>query len=115
MDEPALKLPELVASMSLATDAAMGHPFEQGLGTCIVAARLGELAGLDRDELWRAYYLALLRHIGCTTGNDELAWLVGDEIALSGAIDHLSGAKGTEYIAAFFRFVTTGKSLPAKA
>jgi len=109
-----LPLAELVASLALATDVAMGHPFEQGLGTCLVATRLGMLAGLSGEDLSRTYHLALLRHIGCTTENDRLAALVGDEIRLSGSIDHLSGAKASEYMAAFVRFVTDGKPLLAK-
>jgi HD-GYP domain-containing protein (c-di-GMP phosphodiesterase class II) len=109
-----LTLAELVASMALATDMALGHPMEQGLGTCIIATRMGELAGLSADDLAQTYYLALLRHIGCTSENDGLAALVGDEIRFSGSIDHLSGARAGEYMAAFLRFVTAGKPPLAK-
>jgi hypothetical protein len=38
--------------MALATDLAMGHPVEQGLGTCIVSTRLAELAGLSKGSEW---------------------------------------------------------------
>jgi HD-GYP domain-containing protein (c-di-GMP phosphodiesterase class II) len=104
-----LTLAELVASLALATDMAMGHPMEQGLGTCVVSTRLGELAGLSEEQRRHVYYLALLRHIGCTTGNAGLAAMVGDEIRLGGELAPLSGAKGSEYVAAFARFVTSGK------
>jgi HD-GYP domain-containing protein (c-di-GMP phosphodiesterase class II) len=109
MTAPRLTLTELVASLALATDVALGHPIEQGLGTCIVASKLSELAGLSDEQRRHAYYLALLRHIGCTTENDGLAAMVGDEIRLSGELAPISGAKGYEYIAAFARFVTAGK------
>ncbi len=109
MERPPVTLSEVVATLAIATDVAMGHPLEQGLGSCIVATRLGELAGLSKDELSRTYFVALLRHIGCTVENDGLAALVGDEIAFSAEVDALSGAKGSEYIAAFARFATVGK------
>jgi HD-GYP domain-containing protein (c-di-GMP phosphodiesterase class II) len=115
MAPPRLLLSELVGSLALAADMAMGHPLEQGLGTCIVATRLGELAGLSTEDLSHAYYLALLRHIGCTSERDGLAAMVGDEIALGTELNPLSGAKSSEYIAAFLRFVTVGKPLAAKA
>src|SRR5438105_2898724 len=62
--ESGLSLAELVASLALATDLAMGHPLEQGLGACVVATRLAELAGLAPDEVRRTFYVALLRHLG---------------------------------------------------
>ena len=51
MSTSSLTLSELVASLALAADMAMGHPMEQGLGTCIVATRMGELAGLTSADL----------------------------------------------------------------
>ena len=103
---------ELIASLALATDMAMGHPMEQGLGTAIVATRMGELAGLSSTDLSDTCYAALLRHIGCTTERDGLAEMVGDEIGLGAVLDPFSGAKGSEYMAAFVRFVTSESLLP---
>jgi HD-GYP domain-containing protein (c-di-GMP phosphodiesterase class II) len=114
-NQPRLRLSELIASLALATDMAMGHPMEQGLGTALVSTRLGELAGLSTEDLSRTYYLALLRHIGCTTERDGLAGMVGDEIDLGAVLDPLSGAKSSEYMAAFLRFVTTGRGPVDKA
>ena len=55
---------------------------ESGLGTCLVATRLGETLGFGQDDLRDMYYLSLLQHIGCTVMNHELAAMVGDEIAM---------------------------------
>ncbi len=107
-------LSQVVASLSLATDVAMGHPFEQGLGTCILATRLGELAGLPEDALRQSYDLALLRHIGCTTETHGLAAAVGDEVALSAELAPMSGAKASEYVGGFIRFVTAGRPPAAR-
>jgi len=105
-----LSLSELVSSLALATDLAMGHPLEQGLGACLVGTRMAELAGLPPEERRITFFVALLRHIGCTTENDSLGALVGDEVALSAELNPLTGAKGSEYLAAFFRFATAGRS-----
>jgi HD-GYP domain-containing protein (c-di-GMP phosphodiesterase class II) len=73
---------ELLAVLSLAADLGFGQPPETGLRICLLALELGERCGLDDDERARVFRLALLRHIGCTAGSDELAAVGGDEIAL---------------------------------
>src|SRR2546423_2587409 len=113
--EPGLSLAELVGSLALATDLALGHPLEQGLGACVVATRLAELADLPPDELRRTFYVALLRHIGCTTENDSLAGLVGgDEVELSAQLNALSGGTGPQYLGAFLRYATQGRPVLEK-
>jgi HD-GYP domain-containing protein (c-di-GMP phosphodiesterase class II) len=72
---------------------------------------MAELAGLPAEEVRRTFFVALLRHIGCTTENQALAELVGgDEVGLSAELNPLSGAKGSEYVGAFLRFATAGRS-----
>jgi hypothetical protein len=111
-DHRTLTLAELVASLALATDLAMAHPLEQGLGACLVSTRMAELAGLTADDVRLTFYVSLLRHIGCTTENHALADLVGDEVALSATLNPLSGATGPEYIGAFVKFATAGSGGP---
>ena len=77
-----IRFAELMAALSMATDLAMGQPIEQALGTCLVAMRLGEIAGLSARELHDVYFQALLRYIGCNAETEGMAAAVGDEIAL---------------------------------
>ena len=77
-----MRLAELTAVLSKATDLGMGQPLETALSTCVVATRLGIAAGLPADELQDVYYLALLRYIGCNAETHVLAALFGDELAL---------------------------------
>ena len=64
----------------------MGSPLELGLGTCLVARRLADELGCTPAEQRRVYWVALLRHIGCTAGSHEFAALVGDEIEFRGGL-----------------------------
>jgi HD-GYP domain-containing protein (c-di-GMP phosphodiesterase class II) len=105
---------ELIACLALATDLGMGHPWEQGLGACIVATRLGELAGLDRNQLAMTHAVSLLRHIGCTTENEGLAEMVGDEIAFSASVNTISGASTGQYVRAFARSALSGVPVASK-
>ena len=57
---------ELVASLSLATDLAMGLPREHGLESTIIGARLARSLGVDDDTASQVYYGSLLYYIGCT-------------------------------------------------
>lgn len=76
-----VRLAELIAALSLATDLGMGQPVEHALRTCLLALRLGGRLGLTVDELGELYYVALLRRIGCTSDSHELGLLFGDDLA----------------------------------
>src|ERR1700730_12729211 len=77
-----IRLAELMAALSLATDLGMGQPLEYALSVCVLSVRLGEALGLCESELRDVYYLALLRHIGCNAETYRMADLFGDELAL---------------------------------
>ncbi|MGH2730238.1 MAG: HD-GYP domain-containing protein, partial [Actinomycetota bacterium] len=76
-----LRLAELVAALSLASDLGLGQPMEHVLRSCLIALRLGERMGLDDDERAVVYYVALLAWVGCTADSHELSRWFGDDIA----------------------------------
>ncbi|TMD35635.1 MAG: metal-dependent phosphohydrolase, partial [Chloroflexi bacterium] len=87
-----LRLAELMAALSLATDLGMGQPVEQALRTCLIATALGERLGLGDEELSEVYYVALLRFLGCTADAHEFAAMVGgDDIAIRSTIAPVLG------------------------
>jgi HD-GYP domain-containing protein (c-di-GMP phosphodiesterase class II) len=93
-----LRLAELMAALSLATDLGMGQPLEQALRTCLIATALGERLGLDGEEQSEVYYVALLRFLGCTADAHEFAALVGgDDIAIRAAIAPVLGGTQREF------------------
>src|SRR5512147_591685 len=77
-----LRLGELVATFALAQDNAFGQPLESQLRSCLLAAWLAEEAGFDREVRETAYWVALLRYVGCTGHAHEVATVFGDEIAI---------------------------------
>lgn len=107
---PDVRLAELVAALSLATDLGMGQPIWHALRACVLATRLGQALGLDAAALGEVYYLALLRRIGCTDDAHALCRLFGDDIAphaRSFALD-LGGPR--EVVADMLRFAGAGQS-----
>ncbi len=93
-----LRLAELMAALSLATDLGMGQPLEQALRTCLIATALGERLGLSGEELSEIYYVALLRFLGCTADAHEFAAMVGgDDISIRAAIAPVLGGTQNEF------------------
>jgi HD-GYP domain-containing protein (c-di-GMP phosphodiesterase class II) len=95
-DTEGLRLAELMAALSLATDLGMGQPLEQALRTCLIALRLATLAKLPTDDLPVVYYGALLRFVGCTADRHETARVTGDDIAFRRALAPVFGARMSE-------------------
>jgi HD-GYP domain-containing protein (c-di-GMP phosphodiesterase class II)/DNA-binding CsgD family transcriptional regulator len=61
-----LRLAELLAAVSLATDLSHDVPAESALRDALLAVELARLMGWSAADVSDAYYLALLYHIGCT-------------------------------------------------
>lgn len=85
---PQIRLAELIAALSLATDFGMGQPLEFALRSCVVALRLAEKLGFDENGMRDVYYQSLLRYIGCNAETRLLAAVFGDELALRTEIIH---------------------------
>jgi HD-GYP domain-containing protein (c-di-GMP phosphodiesterase class II) len=79
--EDRIRLAELIASLSLATDLGLGQPLEHELGVCLAALELAAQLGCEAEESSDVYYIALLAHVGCTAAAPYFAsWVGGDEI-----------------------------------
>src|SRR5205823_1353882 len=75
----------------------------------LLAVRLGEMLGLDEEALTDVYYLALLRHIGCTTEAAISSSLLGDEIAMRGYFVTLELSSPLQIIGAMVRHIGEDK------
>lgn len=76
---PDVRLAELVASLSLATDLGLGLPQEHVLRQTVIAGRLARLAGLTEDEQAAVFYVSLLAWVGCVADSHELAHWFDDD------------------------------------
>jgi HD-GYP domain-containing protein (c-di-GMP phosphodiesterase class II) len=77
-----VRLAELLAVLSLATDLGMGQPMEHVLRQCVLSVRLAERMGLPEEDRAAVYYAALLAWVGCHVDAYEQAKWFGDDLAL---------------------------------
>ena len=114
--EGKLRLAELIAALSLATDLGMGQPTEKAVRSCLIALGLTRRLDIDQATLSDVYYLALLEHIGCTSHASEWAtYAGGDEIAIRTHAVVFSNSPMNEVMAAFIRHVGEGLPLRQRA
>jgi HD-GYP domain-containing protein (c-di-GMP phosphodiesterase class II) len=83
------RLAEVLGILCLATDLATGKPLDHGLRTCLLAMDIGHDLELSESALVDLYYLAMLRMLGCTVDASRAAGIMGDEVAVGGAMDTL--------------------------
>ena len=76
-----VRLADLLAAVSVATDLGNGQEPGKAIRACLVATALARRLGTPEAEVSDVYYTSLLRHLGCTATAHEEAWLVGDELA----------------------------------
>lgn len=76
-----LRLPEVVAAFSLATDLGLGQPMEHVLRSWAIATRLSEQMGIEDDTSASLYYVSMLAWVGCVADTPEVAAWFGDDIA----------------------------------
>ena len=63
----ALKLSELIGSLSYALDITEGQPPGHCLRCCWIGTHIGREAGLPEAQLWELYYTLLLKDLGCSS------------------------------------------------
>src|SRR3954453_46025 len=105
-----LRLGELVATLALAQDNAFGQPLESQLRSCLLATWICEAAGFEEETCETAYWVALLRYVGCTGHAHEVATLFGDEIAIRAQTLVHDAADPAEVMADVFAYATAGRS-----
>jgi HD-GYP domain-containing protein (c-di-GMP phosphodiesterase class II) len=105
----ALRLAELVAALSLATDLGTGQPMEHALRACLLTVHLGDALGLAEADLCHAYYVALLRAIGCVADAHRTAARFGDELAANGHISLVDTAQPLDLLGLLLRHVGEGR------
>ncbi|CAN5832440.1 HD domain-containing protein [soil metagenome] len=104
-----LRLNELLATLSLATDLGTGQPLGHGLRSSLVAIALGRELGCGPDQLRSVQQVALLRFLGCTSDAGETAQMVGgDEITFNAVMAPAVSGSAGEALRAMTRAVGPG-------
>jgi HD-GYP domain-containing protein (c-di-GMP phosphodiesterase class II) len=93
-----VRLAELIASLALTTDLAIGQPLEHGLRRSLLATWLGQEMGLDKAELAAVYYVGLLGSVGCVINASAFADCVKDDIAFRGEMFTLDVASPVQML-----------------
>jgi len=99
-----------VATLSLAQDNAFGQPLESQLRSCLLASWMCERAGFEPQVRETAYWVALLRYVGCTGHAHEVATVFGDEIAIRGQTLIHDSANPAEVMRDVVAFATKRKT-----
>jgi len=88
----------------------MGQPLESAQRCAIVAMQVGAAAGLAPRDLKDAYFVALLRHVGCTADAPATADLFGgDELAARAYLALIDQGKPTALVVALARNLGAGE------
>ena len=81
-----VRLAELVACLSLATDLGRGQPLEHTVRQTRIALRIADLVGISEDERTAVYYVGLLVSVYCHADAHEQAMWLGDDIELKAGV-----------------------------
>lgn len=115
-ETPQLRLSELLASLSLATDLGTGQSMGQAIRTCLLAVPVAAELGCDDDQIRCVYQVALLRFLGCTAEASDLARSVGgDELAFNARMGPVMFGGPAENIKAMLEVVGAGQPPLRKA
>ena len=76
-----IRLADLVAAFSLATDLGLGQPMEHALRSWRIASRLADRMGMEPGARASLYYVVTLAWVGCVADTPEVARWFGDDIA----------------------------------
>ena len=107
-----VRLAELAASLSLATDIGLGVALENGQRSALMTVALAEAAGVGADEARDAFYVALLKVVGCTGDEDFGARVFGED---SGNwIAHMGGAFTGEMLRAMVANIGRKEAFPRR-
>lgn len=112
MDRVQLRLPEVIAALSLATDLANDNPPETTLRICYIALETAGEVGLPSRDIADLYYGALLRFIGCTAFAHEESLVLGDDLAARHSLARVDVTRPSQLLGAAIRG-SRGKSKAA--
>jgi HD-GYP domain-containing protein (c-di-GMP phosphodiesterase class II)/DNA-binding CsgD family transcriptional regulator len=95
-----VRLADLLAGLSVATDLGLGVPPESTVRSTLIAQAVAGELGLDARTRSDLYYATLLRSVGCTGFAHELVHFFGDEFAAVRAVQAVDATRSREALGA---------------
>jgi HD-GYP domain-containing protein (c-di-GMP phosphodiesterase class II) len=83
-----LRLADLLAALSVATDLGTGNEPEKAIRSCLLATELARSMGLTETQSRDVYYTTMVLHLGCTAPSHELGHLFGDDVGVMSRGEH---------------------------
>ena len=105
LDAGSVRVAEVIAALSLATDLGIGVPLEHGLQSTLFAMRLADRLGVDSETASQTYYTCLLFYVGCTANADVAAELFGADDALTTTPRRSGSGRGRRWPPGFMRAI----------
>lgn len=114
--EAQVRLCELIASLSLATDLGMGQPMDHALRTCLLSVGIAQQMGLDGQALQNTYYFPLLRFVGCNAhASTDAREGGGDEMVFRALVAPVLTGDMQEFMVHMFRHLGEGLTAGQRA
>jgi HD-GYP domain-containing protein (c-di-GMP phosphodiesterase class II) len=99
-----------VATFALAQDSAFGQPLESQLRSCLLADAICTEAGFDETVRGTAYWLAMLRYLGCTGHAHEISAVFGDDNAILAETLVFDAGDPADVFRVMVAFATAGRA-----
>ena len=109
-----LRLADLLAGLSVASDLGFGLRPETAMRSCLVATGLARALDLPETEVADTYYTSLLFHVGCPAFSHETAQLFGNELEITRAVARTNLSDPADYVATLIPEATRGLSGSAR-
>jgi HD-GYP domain-containing protein (c-di-GMP phosphodiesterase class II)/DNA-binding CsgD family transcriptional regulator len=102
---------DIVLALSLAVDLGMGRPLEHGMRSAILSVAFARKLGHDDAVARESWFFVLLRLLGCTSDQRDLAHVLGaDELVAGAAINQSDWTDPLSMVRAVLVEVTRGKA-----
>jgi HD-GYP domain-containing protein (c-di-GMP phosphodiesterase class II) len=111
-----LRVTELLASLSLATDLGTGQPMGHGLATSLLAVAVARELGCGREQIRHVQQVSLIRFLGCNADAGGTARMAGgNEFTLMAAMSLAHMGSSGETLRALLRTAGAGRNLATRA
>jgi HD-GYP domain-containing protein (c-di-GMP phosphodiesterase class II) len=111
-----LRVTELLASLSLATDVGTGQPMGHGLATSLLAVAVAQELGCGLEQIRHVQQVSLIRFLGCNADAGDTARMAGgNEFTLMAALAPTHMGSAGETLRAMVRTAGAGQPLTTRA